>query len=376
MFDVIVAGAGPAGATAALVLARGGARVLLLDRARFPRSKLCGDTLNPGTLAILRRQAVSAPIEARALRLDGMVVTGERRVAVSCRYGPGVHALSIARCDLDAGLAAAAVNAGARFEEGVAVRSALVDAATSRVRGVIIAGRDGCDVRVPAPFVIAADGRRSSLAIPLGLARQPPHPRRWAIGAYFAGVEGLQTFGEMHVRRRRYIGVAPVPGGAANVCLVVPAPVRIDDPAALLLDAIRCEPALRDRFAAARLIARPAVLGPLAVDAPQAGMDGLVLAGDAAGFIDPITGDGLRFAVRGGELAAEALLAALAGRLARPHVALRRARRREFGGKWRFNRLIRRVVASGATVEAAGLIAAAAPWALRRAIGFAGDVPA
>jgi flavin-dependent dehydrogenase len=241
---------------------------------------------------------------------------------------------------------------------------------------VVIAGADGRDVRVPAPFVIAADGRRSALAIPLRLTRQPARPRRWAIGAYFSGVQGLGPFGEMHVRRGQYCGVAPVPGDAANVCLVVPGPTRIDDPAALLAQTIAREPAIRDRFAGAAMVDRPVVLGPLAVDARDAGMDGLLLAGDAAGFIDPMTGDGLRFAIRGGELAAEAVLAALSGRQARPHVALRRARRREFAMKWRFNRAVRRLVAIGATVEAAGLVAAAAPWALRRAIRFAGDVPA
>jgi flavin-dependent dehydrogenase len=375
VFDAIVAGAGPAGAVAATILARGGARVLLLDRARFPRAKLCGDTINPGALALLHRLRMTGGFESRALPLDGMVVTGERRVRVSCHYGPGVHALSILRRDLDAALVGAAVGAGARFEEGVLVRGPLVDAASRRVRGVIIAGRDGRDVRVPAPFVIAADGRRSALAMPLGLTRQPARPRRWAIGAYFDGVGGLQPCGEMHIRRGRYLGVAPLAGGLANVCLVVPGSVRIADPAALLREAVGRESVLADRFGGASMVDRPVVLGPLAVDARDAGMDGLLLAGDAAGFIDPMTGDGLRFAIRGGELAADALLGALAGRLARPHETLRVARRHEFAAKWRFNRALRRLVAVGAAVEAAGLVAAAAPGMLRRAIRFAGDVP-
>jgi flavin-dependent dehydrogenase len=88
-----------------------------------------------------------------------------------------------------------------------------------------------------------------------------------------------------------------------------------------------------------------------------------------------MTGDGLRFAVRGGELAAQAALAALAGRLASPHVSLRRQRAREFSSKWRFNRTLRRLVAVTASVEAAGLVAMVAPWVLRRTIRFAGDVP-
>ena len=199
-----------------------------------------------------------------------------------------------------------------------------------------MAGRDGRDIRVPAPFVIAADGRRSALAVPLGLTSQPKRPRRWAIGGYFAGVQGLQPFGEMHVRRGKYIGVAPVPGGLANVCVVVPEPRGMGDPGAVLEDAVAQDSALRDRFAGAALIDRPTVLGPLAVDARDAGMDGLLLAGDAVGFIDPMTGDGLRFAVRGGELAAQAVLATMEEKITRPHVALREQREREFAAKWRF----------------------------------------
>ena len=375
MFDVIVAGAGPAGSVAATVLARGGARVLLLDRARFPRPKLCGDTINPGALARLRRLGLAAGFERSALPLDGMIVTGERGARVRCVYGDGVRALSILRRDLDAALIQSAAAAGARVEEGVLVRGPLVDRATRRVRGVVVAGRDGRDVRVPAPLVIAADGRRSRIAVPLGLARQPRHPRRWAIGAYFTGVTGLGPFGEMHVRRGRYAGVAPVPGGLTNVCLVVPGLRGLTDPASLLLSAIRHEPMLRDRFTAAQMIAPPAVLGPLAVDAIAAGTDGLLLAGDAAGFIDPMTGDGLRFAVRGGELAGTAALAALAGRISRPHRRLARVRRREFARKCRFNRALRRMVAENLSVDLASLVATAAPWMLRRAIRYAADIP-
>lgn len=375
MYDVIVCGAGPAGSVAATVLARGGARVLMLDRAAFPRDKLCGDTINPGTLAILRRLGM-ATFESSALPVDGMTVTGERGVRVRCAYG-GAHGLAILRRDLDAALARHAADAGARFEEGVLVREPLVDesGAERRVRGVIVAGRDGRDVRIPAPLVIAADGRRSRLALPLGLARQPRRPRRWAVGAYFADVTGVTSFGEMHVRRGRYLGVAPLPSGLTNVCVVVSRQRGLDDPAGLLLASIRGDAELRDRFAAARMIAPPVVLGPLAVDVAVPGAPGLLLAGDAAGFIDPMTGDGLRFGVRGGELAGEVALAAIAGHLAHPYATLGQRRRREFAAKWRFNRSLRQLVDRGVTVELAGFIASAAPWVLRRTIAFASDVP-
>ena len=379
MYDVIVCGAGPAGSVAATVLARGGARVLLLDRARFPRDKLCGDTMNPGTVAILRRLGLTGGFEDDALSVDGMIVTGERGVRVRAEYGKDVRGLAIARRTLDAALVGAAAVAGARVEEGVLVRGPLLS--QGRVRGIVLAGRDGRDVRVPAPLVIAADGRRSRVAAPLGLARHPRRPRRWAIGAYFDNVAGLTAFGEMHVRRGRYLGIArvpPVEQRSANVCLVI-SPARgggaIGDPSVLLHRAIDADPQLRERFADARMTTVPVVLGPLAVDAVAPGAPGLLLAGDAAGFIDPMTGDGLRFAVRGGELAAQVALAALAGTLAEPHVRLARLRRREFAAKWRFNRTLRTLVGRGMTVELAGMTAAAAPWILRRTIAFAGDVP-
>src|SRR6188508_2934258 len=104
MYDVIVCGAGPAGSIAATVLSRGGARVLLLDRARFPRPKLCGDTVNPGTVAILRRLGLTGVFESSALPVDGMIVTGERGVSVRAAYGGGVRGLAIERLALDAAL--------------------------------------------------------------------------------------------------------------------------------------------------------------------------------------------------------------------------------------------------------------------------------
>jgi geranylgeranyl reductase family protein len=376
LFDVIVCGAGPAGSVAATVLARGGARVLLLERARFPRDKLCGDTINPGAVAHLRRLGLEAALDGAAA-VDGMIVTGERGVRVQCAYGASARGYSMLRRDLDGALVRLAVREGVRLEEEISVRRPLVDESggVPRVRGVVIAGRDGRELRVPAPIVIGADGRRSRLALPLGLSRHPARPRRWAVGAYFENVADLTSFGEMHIRRGRYIGIARVPSTLANVCLVVPRRADLDDPASLLQRELRRDPWLRDRFASAGRVSAPIVLGPLAIDAGVAGVPGLLLAGDAAGFIDPMTGDGLRFAIRGGELAAECALAALAGRHGAPHARLERLRRREFSRKWRFNRSLRAVVGHGFSVEAAGVAAITAPWMFRTLIRIAGDVP-
>ena len=376
MFDVIVCGAGPAGAVAATLLARGGARVLMVDRARFPRDKLCGDTINPGTLAMLGRLGLAQRFEARALRVDGMIVTGERGVEVRGAYPAGVYGVAIVRRELDAALAEAATAAGARFEDEVLVRRALIDegAPDARVRGIVIAGRDGRDIRVPAPIVIAADGRRSRLAFGLGLARHPARPRRWAVGAYLEGVEGRSTFGEMHVRRGRYVGVAPLPGGITNVCVVTPDQQGLHDPRGVLERTIEGDAYLRERLRGGRMAGAPSVLGPLAVETSSAGMPGLLLAGDAAGFIDPMTGDGLRFAVRGAELAARVVLDTLGRHAIASHTTLARLRRHEFASKWRFNRLLRSLVSASPALRVAEAVAKHAPSWVEHTIVFAGDV--
>ena len=124
------------------------------------------------------------------------------------------------------------------------------------------------------------------------------------------------------------------------------------------------------------MIAPPVILGPLAVDVQPAAIDGLLLAGDAAGFIDPMTGDGLRFAIRGGELAASAALDALAHGWRDVHARLAAHRRREFGRKWRFNRALRALVASPHAVGVAARAAPLAPSVLRAIISRAGDCDA
>jgi flavin-dependent dehydrogenase len=376
MHDVVICGAGPAGSLAALILARAGARVLLLDRARFPRDKLCGDTVNPGAASLLRRHHLDHVLDG-ALPIDGMIITGASGLRVVGRYGRGVHGCAIMRRDLDARLAAASVAAGAHVEFGVLVHEALVDRSrhTPRVHG-LVATANGRPLQIHARVVIAADGRYSRVARGLELSGHPAAPRRWAVGGYFEQVGGLISCGEMHIRANRYIGVAPVPGGLANACVVTADRRALGQPHALLLDVLRTDPAVVDRFAAARLVAPPVCIGPLAVECATPGLDGLLLVGDAAGFIDPMTGDGLRFAFRGAELAAAAALGALEHGWRGAHLRLGDARRREFRSKWRFNRTLRSVVGTPTLVRIADRGAAIAPPIIRSLIRYAGDLRA
>jgi len=372
----VVVGAGPAGSVAALVLARAGVGVRIVDRADFPRDKLCGDTLNPGALSILDRLGIGTRVRERAIPIAGMVVTGPFGARVACDYPYGLAGAAISRRDLDAVLLEAAVAAGAEFVPGTPVHGALCADGGARVGGVRV-GHASRALSMPAQVVVAADGRRSRLAAALGLTRDAGAPRRWAFGGYFTDVDGVTAYGEMHIRPDGYTGVAPLAGNLTNACVVreltsAPPGGRATG-AEMLGHALADDPVLRARFARARQVSTVTSLGPLAVDARSAGCPGLLLAGDAAGFVDPMTGDGLRFALRGGELAAEAALLELETGIP-AHARLYTSRRREFSGKWRVNRALRALVASPRGVQLAAVVAAHWAAPVRFLVGVAGDV--
>jgi flavin-dependent dehydrogenase len=379
MWDVVIAGAGPAGSVTATILARAGARVLLLDRARFPRDKLCGDSINPGTLGVLHRWNLASRIEQHGLPIEGMVLYGSAGVEIEAKY-PGVTGRTVIRRDLDQWLLDHAIAAGAQFEERTTVQRALVSSPKTgstfgRVSGVVVKSAARGGIAVSARVTIAADGRRSKLAFDLGLATYPLRPRRWAVGAYAEQSGGTRTMGEMHIGAGQYIGVAPLPGGLTNICVVGEprALGHLSDPERVLRTAIYRDSTLRDRFTDARFVTRPVVLGPLAVDTRSAGVTGLLLVGDAAGFVDPMTGDGLRFAVRGAELAADATIEMLATGDMRGHVELEHRRHAEFAPKWRFDRALRRLIDSRTALRIATFGAAVAPAYVQALVAFAGD---
>jgi flavin-dependent dehydrogenase len=371
--DVIVVGGGPAGAVAAIVLARAGLRVRLLERATFPRDKLCGDTHNPGAIALLDRLGLYPADDGLPIR--GMLVTGPGAVRVDGWYPAGVIGRAIRRSVLDHRLLQSAAASGVAVAEGVRVHDVVTDA-RGQVSGVAVEGSGGTR-QMGARMVVAADGRSSRLARALGLARYARAPRRWAVGGYFSGVTGLSARGEMHVRSRRYIGVAPLPDGFTNVCVVTADRLALRDPASLIASAVATEPELAGRFAAAKLETSPVCLGPLAVECRVPGRAGLLLAGDAAGFIDPMTGDGLRLAIRGAELAAAECLDALdRGDLSGAHLRLGARRRQALGTKLRFNRLLRALSGSTPAVHGAAVATRLSSWPLRQVIRYVGDVAA
>lgn len=374
--DVAIVGAGPAGTLAALVLARQGRRVRLFDRARFPRAKLCGDTLNPGALASLSAHLDLTALRARGVALSGMRLSGPGGVSIVGRYPAHATGLSVMRAVLDAWLLDQACQVGVAFDERVLVRGP--HRVGGVVRGVTVATPAGDRVH-PARIVLGCDGRASALARSLGVATTPGRPRRWAFGAYAHEIDGVQAdCGEMHVRDGSYLGIAPVAGGLTNVCLVLPRPQAaraVSAPWDAIRQAIAADDLLRDRFARARLASTPVVLGPMAVDVAGAGVPGLLLAGDASGFVDPMTGDGLRLALDGALLAAEVAGGVLDGVIMPADAAstLDARRHAAFASKWRFNRSLRALVDSPSLVRAATWAARAWPTPFEAMVRYAGD---
>lgn len=348
-WDAVVVGAGPAGATSALLLARAGARVLVLDRARFPRDKPCSEYLSPATTAILERlgEDILGAVEgAPHAKLYGMKVVAPDGAAMCGRFldAPRPYSFALPRTTFDSILVAAAARAGAVVHERVMVDELVSEGGA--VAGVVARSATGARAVCRARVTIGADGLHSFVARRLGLVRTAP-PRRVAFTAHVADVAGVDGMGELHVSNRGYVGLGPVGDGITTVALVVPVrQLRRDHRHDFFAELDRF-PGLAGRFDPHRLVRGVLATGPFGQWSRTAVAPGggALLVGDAADFFDPFTGQGIHTALRGAELAADCLVPVLARGARAPVTAgmLRpyaRARRRAFLGKWMLERLI------------------------------------
>jgi len=338
-WDVVVAGAGPAGSTTAALLARHGYRTLLIDRARFPREKPCSDFVAPGARPVLDRLGLLDILERCSSPIHGMEITSPSGVTLRGHYAAG-NGFGIPRRELDAMLVERAVAWGATLWDESRVSGLRQHG--SLVQGVVVR-RGGRDELVDARVVVGADGLRSVVARSLGRNRRVGE-RRLALVAQLAGVAGLHGVGEIFVGPRGYAGVAPLPRGAANVAVVLRTAVtrRGQSAERLFWNELAGFPSLYQRVHGSSVLRRVLATGPFGWRSEPV-TNGAILVGDAAAFFDPITGDGVSAALSGGALAADTIARALE-HVERPNRAAlasyRTARRRLFGARWIMQRML------------------------------------
>ncbi len=301
MYDLIVIGGGPAGTAAAITAARHGARVLLLEKGRLPRHKVCGEFISSESLALLHLllSADTSLIE-QAPRIPGARVFLDGRQLRAPVHPP---AASISRFDLDLALWRAAQKAGT---------DARLQTTVQRISGDGPFEVETGDGILPARSVIHAAGRWSSLS-----PCPPASNHKWlGIKAHFHELNPPSSV-DLYFFSGGYCGVQRVGFNRVNVSAMVRS-----DAATSLPGVFARHPQLQARSQAWEAGTDPVSTSPLLFSRPEPLRESVLLAGDAAGFVDPFVGDGIALALRSGAAAAQSLLPFWRGEISLPAAAL------------------------------------------------------
>jgi flavin-dependent dehydrogenase len=312
-YDVIVVGAGPAGSATAGFLAERGWQVLLVDKARFPRDKICGEALSPGALPVLERLGARSVVESAGTALAGASIRAADGSLCIGHYPdvPGLpsRGVAIERMKLDPLLIEAACRRpGVVFEPGTSVRELVW-------RGDLCIGVRTTSGIVESRAVVLAEGRLGQLH-PAMVRQEPPKgKKRMAFVATFEGVHGLTDVLELNLRSPNLQTVlSPQGPNRAAICIVTTggaaAPLGAP-PIDGLLRILRQDRSMHERLADATAVSglKGMPLAPYAGDPAPA--PGLVIVGDGICHFDPLTGEGMYRALRSAEMAAEQLDLAL-----------------------------------------------------------------
>jgi flavin-dependent dehydrogenase len=314
-YDVIIAGGGPAGSSAAIHLAMGGARVLLVEQKKFPRAKLCGEFISPECSPHFERLGVAEQmLAASPARLTETVFYSRKKRCVSVPsawFGANGVALGLSRAEMDERLLRRASDAGAVVLEDAQVVNLLFD--KDRVTGVTIK-HTGSEAGYRAPVTIDATGRARALAHRVSQSRHKTKSHRASLVAFKAHLEDTRVAPgacEIYFYRGGYGGLSSVENGLSNLCFIASA--RAVRECGTDAERVMREVVCQNRRAAYTLEHARACTPWLAVSLEGFGRHavtpttGLLAIGDAASFIDPFTGSGMLMALESGELAASVI---------------------------------------------------------------------
>jgi geranylgeranyl reductase family protein len=320
-FDVIVIGGGPAGATAAMYLKRGGAKVLLLDKAAsWPRDKICGDAQGRKAANIMKELGIHADYEKLpGQKIYGITLSSPNGTQISVDVedrknpAPGYCHKRMVFDDF--------LFQSAKRKFGVETRLFEVTdilAENGQVKGVAGKNEKGEKEEIRAKLVLAADGATSVLVRKFGLNMNPPEHLISAIRAYYKGITGMTDRIEIHLVKSLipgYFWIFPLPNGEANVGLGMIVKDMNDKKInlkAALLKEIEQNPLFKERFKDAKLV--DPVRGwslPISSYHRKCFGDGWLALGDAASLIDPLSGEGVGTGMISGRIAALVALEAL-----------------------------------------------------------------
>jgi geranylgeranyl reductase family protein len=344
MYDVIVIGAGPGGSATSFFLAESGVRVLLLDKAAFPRDKTCGDGLTPRAIGVLDKMGVLDQVAPQGFRMEAATVYAPAGHPVTTRMPDRgdfpSYMLAIPRLILDDALRRRAIDSGAEFRDGIHVTSLEEDAT-----GVTVMGRNGFQAR--ARTAVIAVGANLRLLLDLGVLPETP-PLVLAARTYYEGVKGLSGAFEFHfdgVPLPGYGWIFPLSGDSGNVGAGIMPGKNGGLSARQILDHFLDSPYMRRMLDGARR-AGPVKGFPLRTDfarAPTSHGRRVFLVGEAAGLVNPLTGEGVDYALESGHVLADTLLAALPDDTFTPATARAYDRnlRDRFQRLFRFSEIIR-----------------------------------
>jgi len=366
-FDVAIAGGGPAGAFLALLLTRSGRRVLLLEASDTDKRKICGEYLCPKGVQLLRECGLERLLLGRPVR--GMRLFSPKGIAVESRF-PGAQAgLAIRRDLLDPALLLAAKEVGAEVKRGVRLESFSYSGGTWQLK----AGAEKFQARV----LVGADGRHSFVARNLGVQETIPKNRRRVALHFFARTEReAAELGEMHILKDgSYAGISPTGPHELNVSLVCDADKAKPGGRAAVEALLSQSAYLAGRFLPLPTDCTVSVAYPVSHQVHSRCGPTWALVGDAAGFLDPLTGEGIFQALSSSKLLATRLREAFEGSsLSECLMAYSHDHDRAFGSKAAMNRFFQGLIRYPKACDWVGNRLRSSPARADAFIGIIGNV--